>query len=134
MRIHTGVQSFLIAVIALLPVNSALCQQLAKDQQQPPPQAKKCQGLGCPIPGDEIPLAPTQTGQDRSATRDEELKGVTFRNVFTNLPGDQKAIWTSPFHIRTTDTAWLLPLAATSGVLIGSDQHSMARERSNANA
>ena len=56
--------------------------------------------------------------------------GVTFKRVFTNLPGDQEAIWTSPFHIKATDTAWLVPLAATSGVLIGSDHHSMERAQS----
>ena len=65
---------------------------------------------------------------------EQQAAGVTFRRVFTNLPGDQKAIWMSPFHIRATDTAWLLPLGATAGVLIGSDHHSMTRVRSNADA
>jgi membrane-associated phospholipid phosphatase len=72
--------------------------------------------------------------QETSPVKATPETGITFRRVFTNLPGDQKAIWTSPFHIRATDTAWLLPLAATSGVLIGSDRHSMVRIRSNADA
>jgi membrane-associated phospholipid phosphatase len=38
---------------------------------------------------------------------------------------DQKAIWTSPFHLRPMDAVWLLPLGATTGVLIGSDHHTM---------
>jgi hypothetical protein len=54
--------------------------------------------------------------------------------VILNLPGDQKRIWTSPFHFHARDTAWLLPLAATTGVLIGSDPHSMVREHSSTKA
>jgi len=38
---------------------------------------------------------------------------------------DQKAIWTSPLHIKPLDATWLLPLAAATGTLIGSDQHTM---------
>lgn len=41
------------------------------------------------------------------------------------LLADQKAIWTSPLHIQPLDLEWLLPLAATTGVLIGSDHHTM---------
>jgi hypothetical protein len=128
MRIRSSILFIAAIVSSLFLVCSAA--------GQPPPssaQEKKCQGLGCPIPGDEIPPpqkptpSPTPQAQDSS-------RGVTFRKVFTNLPGDQKAIWTSPFHVRPTDSFWLVPLAATSGVLIGSDQHSMTRVQSNANA
>ena len=38
---------------------------------------------------------------------------------------DQKAIWTSPLHVKPLDAMWLLPLAATTGTMIGSDQHTM---------
>src|SRR5262249_55504123 len=48
-----------------------------------------------------------------------------------NLPGDQRAIWTSPFHMRWSDSIWAVPLAGATGVMIGSDQHSMERARSN---
>ena len=57
---------------------------------------------------------------------------VTIKSVIVNLPKDQVTIWTSPFHIRPHDLYWLAPFAATSGILLGSDTHSMARERSNA--
>jgi hypothetical protein len=93
---------------------------------------KKCQGLGCPIPGGEATPATMKSNKNQTTRHEEQSERVTLGKIFTNLPGDQKAIWTSPFHIRATDTAWLLPLAAASGVLVGSDQHSRARERSNA--
>jgi membrane-associated phospholipid phosphatase len=38
---------------------------------------------------------------------------------------DQKAIWTSPLHIKPIDATWLLPLGAVTGTMIGSDQHTM---------
>ena len=58
----------------------------------------------------------------------------SVKQAFINLPGDQKVIWTSPFHIHRQDAFWLVPLAGTVALLIGSDQHSMVRERSNADA
>jgi len=69
-----------------------------------------------------------------SSTQDDHAKGTSFKRMFLNIPSDQKAIWTSPFHVRTTDSAWLLPLGAVTAGLIGSDEHSMARIRANADA
>jgi hypothetical protein len=56
---------------------------------------------------------------------------MSVKKVFLNLPGDQKAIWTSPLHLRGRDFSFVVPLVFTSGGLIGSDEHSMARARSN---
>ncbi|MEO6912162.1 MAG: phosphatase PAP2 family protein, partial [Edaphobacter sp.] len=42
-----------------------------------------------------------------------------------HLLGDQKAIWTSPLRLRPHDAAWLVPLGVATGMLIGSDQHTM---------
>lgn len=60
-----------------------------------------------------------------------EKPPVTIKGAVLSLPKDQEEIWTSPFRIRTHDLTWVVPFAVTSGVLIGSDSHSMARERSN---
>ncbi|HEY2914610.1 MAG TPA: phosphatase PAP2 family protein, partial [Candidatus Angelobacter sp.] len=59
---------------------------------------------------------------------------MSFKRMFFNIPGDQKAIWTSPFHIRATDSAWLLPLGGVTAGLVASDEHTMTRARSNADA
>ncbi len=45
---------------------------------------------------------------------------------------DQKAIWTGPKRIRKTDALWLLPLAATAGLLIATDRHEMTLIHSDA--
>jgi membrane-associated phospholipid phosphatase len=79
------------------------------------------QGKACPTP--EL----TRTGPD-------DDHHVTLKRIVLNLPSDEKAIWTSPLHLRKQDAFWLVPLAATTGGLIGSDRNSMQRARSNADA
>ena len=59
---------------------------------------------------------------------------MSLKKLFLNLPGDQKDIWTAPFHLRSGDASWLLPMAASTGVLIASDQSIMLRERSSPDA
>ena len=50
---------------------------------------------------------------------------VTFLGTPKRILFDQKAIWTSPLHIKPVDAMWILPLAAVTGTMIGSDQHTM---------
>lgn len=44
------------------------------------------------------------------------------RQFFKNLFKDQKAIWTSPFHVRASDVRWLAPLGAGTAALIATDK------------
>ena len=69
-----------------------------------------------------------------SLKQEDRAKGMSFKKMFLNIPGDQKAIWTSPLHIRATDSAWLLPLGGVTAGLVASDEHTMTRTRSNADA
>ena len=50
---------------------------------------------------------------------------ITLRGTPKRLLSDQKAIWTSPLHLRPKDAEWLIPLGVATGLLIGSDQHTM---------
>jgi membrane-associated phospholipid phosphatase len=50
---------------------------------------------------------------------------VTFLGTPKRILLDQKAIWTSPLHVKPLDAMWLLPLAAVTGTMIGSDHHTM---------
>jgi membrane-associated phospholipid phosphatase len=52
-------------------------------------------------------------------------KQITFLGTPKRILLDQKAIWTSPLHIKPLDATWLLPLAAATGTMIGSDHHTM---------
>jgi membrane-associated phospholipid phosphatase len=42
--------------------------------------------------------------------------------LLENLVSDQKAIWTSPFHLRWADGSWLFPLAAATGGFFATDR------------
>ncbi|MHB1022601.1 MAG: capsule assembly Wzi family protein [Acidobacteriaceae bacterium] len=52
---------------------------------------------------------------------------ITLRGSVARVLKDQKAIWTSPLHLRPSDAEWLLPLGVATGVLIGSDHHTMTQ-------
>jgi membrane-associated phospholipid phosphatase len=44
------------------------------------------------------------------------------KQFFKNILGDQKAIWTSPFHLRGGDARWLAPLGLGTAALIATDR------------
>ena len=43
-------------------------------------------------------------------------------NFLKDIGADQKAIWTSPFHIKKDDLKWLVPFGIGTGVLIATDK------------
>lgn len=55
-------------------------------------------------------------GQYSEASND---LGVSF---LKNLVSDQRAIWTSPIHLRWADGAWLFPVAAATGAFFATDR------------
>lgn len=44
------------------------------------------------------------------------------RRFFADIVRDQRAIWTSPFHLARGDAKWLAPLGISTAALIASDQ------------
>ena len=48
------------------------------------------------------------------------------RSFFKNVAHDQKSIWLSPFHVKREDLKWLVPLAATTAVLLATDRKTSA--------
>jgi hypothetical protein len=50
---------------------------------------------------------------------------VSIRNVPRFILQDQKAIWTSPAHVKISDLDWLVPLAAGTSLAIVTDQSAM---------
>lgn len=51
---------------------------------------------------------------------------VTLRKLPIHLLQDQKAIYTSPAHIRAHDLVWLLPAGAALGAAFATDLHTMS--------
>src|SRR5882757_9054941 len=52
---------------------------------------------------------------------------IAVKNLPANFLRDQKAIFTSPLHLRATDLEYVVPLGIATGLLLGSDQHSMTQ-------
>ena len=133
----------LFGVVACHAQGALLSQQVDQSSAQAAKQdsdtltdkavAQKGTSSSSTSPGETSSSADTQK-KTESQKQEDRAKGTSFKRMFLNIPGDQKAIWTSPLHIRTTDSYWLLPLGGVTAGLIGSDEHSMARVRSNADA
>lgn len=68
--------------------------------------------------------APTFVNQEQS--RDDLRPGVDPENKLViplarHMLTDQENFWTAPLHLRMRDLHWILPVAATTGVLIAGD-------------
>ena len=72
---------------------------------------------------------PSKDCLPRESVADSEM---SIKKMILNLPGDQKAIWTSPLHLRKRDFSYVIPLLGTAGGLIRSDHHSMSRAQAKA--
>jgi hypothetical protein len=94
--------------------------------------------LGVAARGQSASAGPSARADSNSsvAPQDSPTAGApaSIKKVIFNLPEDQNRIWSSPFHLRVSDGAWVLPLAATTGILLAGDQHSMARAHFNSDA
>jgi membrane-associated phospholipid phosphatase len=71
------------------------------------------QAPATPVATAPASAAPTQTGKELPSLEQEFLK---------NFLRDQKAIWTSPYHIRSADAKWLVPLIAGTATFILTDR------------
>lgn len=76
------------------------------------------------IDGGTKPAAPDPGNREEKDTEqktsdDNNAIGVSF---LKHLVSDQKAIWTSPTHLRWADGAWLFPLAAATAGFFATDR------------
>ena len=126
----------LAALSAILVGPACTAQEVSVNNNGPGLEEKRVSNSWLTLPDAPEPSfsASVDSSKDQSAsqqnpapvnTSNPELKTVTLRGTPKRFLLDQKAIWTSPLHVRPSDAVWLLPLAATTGVMIGSDQHTM---------
>jgi membrane-associated phospholipid phosphatase len=78
-----------------------------------------------PLPDAPVPQNESKDVTAASSAAKTKPEAITLAGTPKRFLLDQKAIWSSPLHIRPIDAEWLLPLGAATGVLIGSDQHTM---------
>jgi len=94
MRIHSCRKATCIAIFVFgFAAPRAFSQQSSGSSQQ----QQQCLGIGCAAGGAQPTPAPTPEAQSQG---NSERQPISIKRVFLNLPGDQKAIWTSPFHFR----------------------------------
>jgi hypothetical protein len=134
MRTQYSLMTMLVTAMLASPPANAICQQGAESVKSSPETGGDCNSDRCQALQDfSSPFSAADAGPARESDSDTQPR-LSIKRVFLNLPGDQKAIWTSPFHMRKHDSIWLAPLAGTTILLGVTDRHSMQRERSNANA
>jgi len=80
------------------------------------PDAPQPQNTAAP----QNPLAVAAASTHTAKPEDITLVGMPKR-----LLRDQEVIWTSPARIRPKDALWLVPFGTATGLLLGSDQHTM---------
>ena len=69
------------------------------------------------LPGMAQTPTPTPTPVVKASTTHKPAS-----NILKDLAADQKAIWTSPFHIERSDWKWLGPLMGGTAALIATDK------------
>src|SRR5262249_4192163 len=93
MRIHSVLSGAVLGIFlaaATLPAN-AQCHKLTLDS---------------PLICDDD-SAGSSSPAASSGDSDQQDKSMSIKRVILNLPGDQKRIWTSPFHLHKADAWWL---------------------------
>lgn len=75
-----------------------------------------CAGIGFKV--DAQTLTPAPSPAVSPAAKKPSLESEFFKNILH----DQKAIWTSPMHLRAKDARWLVPLGLGTATLIATDQ------------
>jgi membrane-associated phospholipid phosphatase len=92
-----------------------------------------CFGSGVQAQTTSAPNVPQTNTPDQASLpnapspQPSQQSDVTVRNLPRNFLHDQAAIWTSPVRLRTHDLEWLLPLAAATGVALGTDHYAMTQ-------
>ena len=84
-------------------------------------------------PAESSSLAAKQTGTTEEVQQADQNQDAADQNVkvvkkmsdevqlLRDFAQDQKAIWTSPTHVRLVDADWLVPLGATMGIMLATD-------------
>lgn len=65
--------------------------------------------------------AQTRRAKDHGQSKSAPTPSLE-KKFFVNILRDQRAIWTSPFHLHGTDAKWLAPLGLSTVALIATDR------------
>jgi membrane-associated phospholipid phosphatase len=123
-----AVSWFLILFVMNLPANS-VAQARAPDTHETLPEAPSAVRRGA-TPGGAKAFSSSEDSSEPAITTsgtwnvpDKVVLGAASRGVslLERFAGDQRAIWTSPLHLRSSDARWGLPALAGLGAMVASD-------------
>lgn len=77
-------------------------------------------GAFAQAPLTSVPKAPDP---DPSPTATPRPANELEKKFIVNILSDQRAIWTSPFHLNRGDAKWGIPFAISAGTLWATDRH-----------
>lgn len=111
-----------------LPLLSAACVLLSPLQSCIAQTATPNASIGtASLPDAPQPQTQQKPSQTRFVPTSGEPEDITLAGTPKRLLEDQKAIWTSPMRLKPSDGIWLAPLGVATGLLIGSDHHTMTQ-------
>jgi hypothetical protein len=79
-----------------------------------------CLAIGAAPPARAQNVAAVVTSSPVAKAASEER--ASERNIGRDIVSDQRAIWTSPFHVRKRDARWLVPAGLAFGLMLGTDR------------
>ena len=85
--------------------------------QEGPDKAGPQASTSTELPQDSGAVFPSDPNAGRSAEHENSV-GIRF---IERLAQDQRAIWTSPAHLRLADADWLIPLGMATGAMLATD-------------
>lgn len=72
--------------------------------------------------------APAQTSRAKDHAKPKAItKPSLEKKFFVNILHDQRAIWTSPFHLQNSDLKWLAPVGLSTIALIATDRRTSGK-------
>jgi membrane-associated phospholipid phosphatase len=106
-----------VCLLLSIEMLSARCFAAPQEQQKDWQQAAK---------KPEATEPSKQGGHEKSADDVRDSEAVPRDNrlglsLLVNIAADQRAIWTSPSHLRLVDADWLLPLGIATGGMLATD-------------
>lgn len=113
-------------LLAALVSLDATCWARPQEQEQHPAPADAAFGpasktpTGTAQPVNLLPVSIAGKAQKDARPFSESRLGLS---LIKNIAMDQKAIWTSPAHLRLEDANWLLPFAGVAAASFASDTH-----------
>ena len=95
-------------------------------QQQTQKQAEPGQGTTSEIDSNNVdssPLGQATSSSDGQLQRDHFTETKLGLPLLKNIVLDQKAVWSSPVHLRLNDANWIIPFGAIAAASLESDTH-----------